>query len=247
MLRPMNCLGLSGVLLACLLTGASPAVLSPAETGNHAIPAKGMRAKLSRPISLEKGFPESTSLREVVEFISDRYDVLILVNEARFQEVNGEAVNEARVKLPRMMNTELGTILQLVLAQIHAGYLLHSNYVEMVPLVCAYPKAWKQRRDLAPVVLADLTGRPLEEALRELADTSGINVVLDARAGGKAKTIVTASLNNVPIDTAVLILADMVDLRPVALDNVLYVTSKENAEQLLAWQEKQAEIAMEQE
>ena len=38
---------------------------------------------------------------------------------------------------------------------------------------------------------------------------------------------------------AVLILADMADLRPVALDNVLYVTTKENAEDLQARQDNQ--------
>jgi len=54
---------------------------------------------------------------------------------------------------------------------------------------------------------------------------------------------VTATLNNVPIDTAVLILSDMADLRPVALDNVLYVTTSENAEYLRARQEEQRKRA----
>jgi hypothetical protein len=50
---------------------------------------------------------------------------------------------------------------------------------------------------------------------------------------------VTATLNSVPIETAVLILADMADLRLVVLDNVLFVTTKENAEQLALWHNKQ--------
>jgi hypothetical protein len=64
--------------------------------------------------------------------------------------------------------------------------------------------------------------------------------VIDARAREKATTRVTATLNNVPVDTAVLILADMADLRMIVLDNVLYVTTKENAEQLTLWHNKQS-------
>jgi hypothetical protein len=64
--------------------------------------------------------------------------------------------------------------------------------------------------------------------------------VIDSRTEEKAKTRVTATFHSVPVDTAVLILADMADLRAVALDNVLYVTTKENAEQLAVWHKKHA-------
>ena len=238
MFRPTNCLGLPGVLLACILTGVSPAI--PASAGNPASTAKEIRDKL---VSLEKGFPDNTSLREALEFLSDRYDVQFIINARQFQEENAGSPDKMKVQLPRMMNVRLATILRLLLAQVHGTYLIRPEYIEVVPLEGAYPAAWKQRRDQAPTVQADFTGRPLDEALRELADASGINIVLDARAGEKAKTSITASLTNVPVDTAVLILADMADMRPVALDNVLYVTSKESAEQLLAWQKNQGEKA----
>jgi type II secretory pathway component HofQ len=73
----------------------------------------------------------------------------------------------------------------------------------------------------------------LTEALRELSDQAGFNVVLDARVADKAKTaMVTARLNNTPLDTAVALLADMAELKPVLTDNLLYVTSRENAAKL---------------
>jgi type II secretory pathway component HofQ len=82
------------------------------------------------------------------------------------------------------------------------------------------------------MVDANFDRRPLAEALHELADQSGINVVLDARAGEKARTEVTATLSHVPVDTAVQVLADMADLKSMAIDNVIYVTSKANAKTL---------------
>src|SRR5262249_37776676 len=66
---------------------------------------------------------------------------------------------------------------------------------------------------------------------------SGINVVIDCRvAESAANTPVTATFTLVPLDTAVRFLADMADLGTVAADNVLYVTTKANAEAIRAEQ-----------
>ena len=50
--------------------------------------------------------------------------------------------------------------------------------------------------------------------------------------GEKGKFPVTASLLNVPVDSAVLILAEMAELKPVLIDRVIYVTTPENATRL---------------
>ena len=68
--------------------------------------------------------------------------------------------------------------------------------------------------------------RPLGEALKKLADDTPWSLVLDARVGDKAKLEITTTLKSVPLDTAVRILADMADLQPVIMDNVIYVTTR---------------------
>jgi hypothetical protein len=82
-----------------------------------------------------------------------------------------------------------------------------------------------------PIVLveAEFDKRPLDEALKELAVATECNVLLDARAAEQARPV-TATLINVPLDTAVDLLADMSGLHVVSRDRVLYVTTKENAE-----------------
>src|SRR5205807_2469688 len=81
--------------------------------------------------------------------------------------------------------------------------------------------------------------RPLGQALQELFHATGISVLVDNRVADKAdKTAVTATLHHVPLDTAVLLLANMADLKAVAIDNVLYVTTKANADALQVEQEK---------
>jgi hypothetical protein len=79
------------------------------------------------------------------------------------------------------------------------------------------------------LVQAEFDKRPLDEALKELADATDSNVILDVRASDKVKAV-TASLINVPLDTAVDLLANMAGLQVVSRDRVLYVTTKENAE-----------------
>jgi hypothetical protein len=85
---------------------------------------------------------------------------------------------------------------------------------------------------MPPLVWEDFEEQPLKLALRSMSNNSGRNIVLDPRVGEKVQTAVTARLMNVPVGTAVRILADMADLQVVALDNVLYVTTPQNAARL---------------
>jgi hypothetical protein len=122
---------------------------------------------------------------------------------------------------------KLSTVLRLLLEQVDATYLIRSDHIE-VTFRRARPD-FGTAGSLTPTVNAEFDKSPLDLALQQLADLSGISIVVDGRVRDGAKMSVTATLNNVPVDTAVLILADMADLRPVALDNVLYVTTEENA------------------
>jgi hypothetical protein len=83
-----------------------------------------------------------------------------------------------------------------------------------------------------PLIRRNFIKQPLEAALKELSEHSLINVVLDIRVAEKAQAAVTGDFADVPIDTAVELLANQADLKSVLLDNVLYVTSKKNAKTL---------------
>jgi RNA polymerase sigma factor (sigma-70 family) len=205
------------------------------------IPASVQRIRdtLAKPVSLENGIPVNTTLREAMECLSSNYDVPILFDTQAFKDKGIDVVEDTPVKLSKMIGIRLETILRLLLDQVNGTYLIRTGYIEVVPCERAQPEYWRKVRSLAPRVNVNFTERALDGALRELADQSGISVVIDTRARERATTNVTAALNSVPIDTAVLILAEMADLRLVVLDNVLFVTTKENAEQLAIWHDKQ--------
>ena len=85
---------------------------------------------------------------------------------------------------------------------------------------------------LLPRVTQQFRKETLEKALDDLAEATGFNVVVDARVEDKAGVKVSARLANVPVDTAVRLLADMAGLAVVRIDNVFYVTSADNAKKL---------------
>jgi hypothetical protein len=91
----------------------------------------------------------------------------------------------------------------------------------------------------APARKATFDKRPLSEALQELLEGSGYKLVVDTgRTGGKAKAPVSADLDGVPLETCLRVLADLADLKPVVLDNVVYLTTRENGKALQEEQEK---------
>jgi hypothetical protein len=210
----------------------------PQKSRSHT--AREIRALLAKPISLDKGLDPKTPLRDVLEFLTDQYGVTILIDAEAFRtEANIEDAENAPIKLARMRDISLGAVLRLIAAQIKGTYLVHHDYIEITTPAHALVEQWSQPNGnrlaalgLAQMVSANFEKFPLEEALRELADRSGINIVVDTRAEDKARTAVTATLSNVPVDTAVEVLADMAGLKLVPIDNVIYVTARPNAQTL---------------
>jgi hypothetical protein len=87
----------------------------------------------------------------------------------------------------------------------------------------------RKATNLPPLVNAVFDEVPLAEALKDLSRTTKCNVVLAGDLANEGETKVTAHLTGVPLDTAIVILADMAGLNLVRLGNVYYVTSRERA------------------
>jgi hypothetical protein len=124
--------------------------------------------------------------------------------------------------------------------------LIKPDGIQITTRRAVFPDSFRNspKRQL-PLVSCEFEKKPLAEALKELNETVDFNIVLDVRMAESAKAPVTARLDNVPLDTAVQLLADMGDLKAVLIDNVLYVTLKDNARALEAERLKRNEGAPE--
>src|SRR5689334_6832700 len=143
--------------VVCSWIGAGLALPGPsarAEQANDTERAKAMRGKLAKPVTLENGLADNTPLRDAVEFISGPYDIKILVDTQAFKAAGVDAVEDQPVRLPKMIGIRLSTILRLLADQVQGTYLVHPEFVELVPLERARPEAWREKPGFAPTVNA---------------------------------------------------------------------------------------------
>ncbi len=122
-----------------------------------------------------------------------------------------------------------------------ATFVVRGGVVEITTRYNASPSNWRSGslpRVPPPEVSFAFEKRPLQESLQEIADATGVNIVLNAHSEDEGKTPVRASLRGAAVDTAVTILANMAGLQVVVLDNVLCVATKESAKRLQKEQER---------
>jgi hypothetical protein len=177
-------------------------------------------------------------LQEVLDMLAARYELAFTINEAAFKAESVDDVKDAHVAeraIPKMVDTRLDTVLRKVLARVPsqsgATYLVRADGIEITTGARLAQEVWGNNYTgpFLPLANATFDKRPLEDVLHELADAADFTILVDAKVAEKARTPVTARLNNVPLDQAVRLLADMADLKSFLVANVLYVTSEKNA------------------
>jgi hypothetical protein len=174
-----------------------------------------------------------TQLSEALTYIGAIYDVKFDVNEEAFRGEQLDDVQKQAVGVvPAMAGASLDRVLRKLLGRLPvesgATYLVRGDHIEITTRQAAKAEVWgNYAGPYLPLVHADFESRPLAEALRDLAEQSGTSIVVDARGADKAKTAVSASFTNLPLDTAVRILTDMAGLKSALNDNVIYVSSEE--------------------
>jgi hypothetical protein len=229
----------------------APAKPEPAKAPR---PAASLGEKLFELVNLPNGIAANTPLRDALESLAERHECTILLDNAAFKEEGVENVEDQPVRLPRLSGVRLDTVLRRVAAQVYGVPLVRGDHLEITTAQRAAKNVWgtylpaeesdqpgRPRRAL-PLVHASFAGIPLQAALRDLMDQAGASIVLDAmRSGELARAPVTAKLDNVPLDSAVRLLAGQADLRVVVLDNVLYVTTPQHAQTLREEQEHLAQ------
>lgn len=188
-----------------------------------------------------------TSLAAVLTGLSNKLradhklDVDFHINEAAFKADGIEDAREIRpvanAPLAAAGKATLENYLRKVLNRVQNGsgatYLLRKDGIEITTVQAARAQIWGGHKGpFLPLIHTQFDKKPLDEALKELVDLTDHNIVLDVRVEN-GKQPVTARFLNTPLDTAVTLLADMAGLSTYLQDNVIYVTTRENA---LRWE-----------
>jgi RNA polymerase sigma factor (sigma-70 family) len=212
-------------------------------------PAKASAAAhdaLNRVVVFDGFDDPKTTLIEALDVFAKIYNLTFDVNDKAFEADNVKDVLKyefaaSRPVLP--MNAPLQVVLGMILVRIPsesgAVVRIRKGVVEITTQKAVKAELGiPENRPLLSLVYEDFVDEPLAAALEVLASDSGFSIVLDRKAAGDnaAKATVTAGLHNVPVDTAVEVLADLADLAVARRDNVFYVTTREKAARFRAEQ-----------
>jgi hypothetical protein len=128
----------------------------------------------------------------------------------------------------KLQNVKLRSGLRTLFGQFNLTYAIVGDTLLITSEDMAMLRQLRQRVNL------DLDRVQFGTALKQLARDTGTNLLLDSRVHKESQAPVSLQLEDVPLETAVRLMAEMAGLKPVRMGNVLFVTSKASAAELRA-------------
>lgn len=212
----------AAVVVAGLAVGFAAAAPVPAKADDSA-PAKARQA-LDQKVTLKA---ENKSLTEFVELLKEEAKVDVVLDTTALQQF-GIDVNTPGVNFD-VKDAKLKGVMKTALAKFN----LRCGVTDAG--LCISTEDGLTAKQLRHPVDVDATDRPLGDLLRSLANETGANVVFDSRPGKKLlEAPVTMKADDVPLETAVRLAAEIGGYGAVRFGNVLFVTTIERAEKLAA-------------
>jgi hypothetical protein len=159
-------------------------------------------------------------------------DLPVFIDEIAFKAENPDAPDLADSQVhfePIPSEMTVGAALSSALVQVdtrNGTYVVMPEYILVTTFINTSPAA-----KLNAKVRGIFEKRPLNSVFAELAERVGATIIIDNRAAEKAKMEVSADFrNDIDLAGALRVLTEMADLKVLALDGVLFVTSPSHAE-----------------
>ncbi len=214
----------AAVALAWTLSAAAlPAAPVSAEPKKDktATPAEKIRQALDKPVTLElTGQPLTAAIQQISEAIG----VPLVLDTFTIQQMGFEPT-QMQIHF-KGKDVKAKSALRSVLGQFNLGYAIVGENVVVTTDEMAMYRQMRQRVNI------DYESAEFATAIRQLARETGTNLIIDARSIKEAKGAVTLQLEDVPLETAVRLMSEMVGLKPVRVGNVMFICSKAAAADL---------------
>jgi type II secretory pathway component GspD/PulD (secretin) len=175
---------------------------------------------------------ENQPLEAAVGILAEQTKLNFVFDRLTIQQLGVDLVNPPAAPVTvRLQQVKVRTALRSMLGQYNLSYAIIGEAVIITSEDMAMHRQMKQR------VSVDLDGVQLATGLKQLAKETATNLLVDSRVSKEAQAPVTLQLDDVPLETAVRLMAEAAGLKPVRVGNVLYVTNKANAAELRADQD----------
>jgi hypothetical protein len=205
----------SAILAAPAGPEASAAAVSPLEKARKALDA---------PVTMKL---ERRPLTEALSLWREKTGLTLVVDDLAIQQELGWSATQA----PTPVNVDLdGVKARAALQSILTPYGL--SFAVICDRVVVTTEDSAEARQMAQKINVDLDKVEFGDALKRLSRETGVSLVLDGRLAKEAKAPVSMQLEDVPLETAVRLLAETAGLKPVRMGNALFVTAKGTANEL---------------
>jgi hypothetical protein len=193
-------------------------------------PAEKLHKALDQPVTLQ--FTSPYPLSELLAFLRDKARLPVTIDHAElahsFRGLKDKTVESFEQPL-HFEKVQLRVVMRTALRPYNLTFVIADN-----SLVITSPEQ-AVLRQVRQTVSVDFNDVSMKAALRQLARTTATNVVLDSRVSSEhGQTAVTLVLEEVSLETAVRLVAELGGLKAVTMGNVLFVTTEARANKIRA-------------
>ena len=191
-------------------------------------PAEKIRKVLEQPMTLDF---TSASLPELVHHLKEKSRINFILDVFALQQI-GLGVDENNRNVAPLVNLKgdrygkLRSSIQRMLNNYGLTYVILEDSVLITTEELGLHRQMRQR------VSVNLTNAQLSTALKDLARTTALNLVIDPRLSREADVKISLQLDDATLEPAVRLLAEMGHLKSVRMGNVLFITDESRAEKL---------------
>jgi type II secretory pathway component HofQ len=166
------------------------------------------------------------TLEAALAQLSDEHRINLVLDKAALQNMGFEP-NDMMVAV-KLKDVKLRNGLRTMLGQYNLTVAIVGESALVTTEEQAIYKQLKQR------INVDLDNVPLSKALKDLAQSYALNIVLDPRTvkTKAADAPVTLSVDDVPFEAAVRLMCEMANLKPARMGNVIFITTEDRADKL---------------
>jgi hypothetical protein len=213
--------------------------------------------QLATRVSLDKF---DGTFKEAIKLLADKFELSVVVDPRVGEDVAVgvaaqvaacNAADDRPVKLPKLVNVRLDTVVKLIAEQVGAKFLVYPDHVKIVPAAFAEYEAGVltvnpdgvEEPLLSPadlvrskplikraLVNASFKSKPLSEAIDEIAEATGATIAVSPLVPANIRqATITVRFANTPVEAAVRTLCEMTECGVIEDANVLLVTTRERA------------------
>ena len=189
-----------------------------------ASPVEKLRKELDKPITIRI---DRQPLAAAVEALRNQTKINFILDSATIQQQLGFSPDAPPTPVEvDLKDVKVRSALRAVLAPYNLSFAPVGDAVVISTEEAATSRQMRQR------ISVDFDKVEFAVAFKQIARATGVNLVLDGRVGKEAAARVSLRLEDAPLETVVRLLAEMANLKPVRVGNVLFVTGKANANEI---------------